>query len=92
MKRFAFQSLGQKLQQLLELEAAARPPLTIYTAADDLTYQHRRIISAYPLPFNGSQVTIITDGSEGIREFTWTAERRFSPQGETPLSALEDGT
>lgn len=90
MRRFTFHSLGSKLGQLLE--AAPSPELTLYTAADNRTFCRRRIIDAFPLPFNGQRVTIVTDGPEGILEFTWTSERRLARPGETPLSALEDGT
>ncbi len=92
MRRFAWGTLGRKLEELLALDPTLQPRLIIYTAADDATYHHRTIIGAFPLPFNGRRVTIVTDGPEGIKEFTWTSERRLARPGETPLSALEDGT
>ncbi len=92
MRRFTREALGRKLQHLLALSPESRPLVTIYNAADNQTFTQRKIVAAYPAPFNGQRVTIVTDGPEGVREFTWTSERRLARQGETPLSALEDGS
>jgi hypothetical protein len=92
MRRFTREALGQKLQQMLALSPESRPLVTIYNAADNQTLRQRKIVAAYPVPFNGQRVTVVTDGPEGVKEFTWTSERRLAQSGETPLSALEDGS